>query len=172
MANGSFIRSSFPNCQQIRNRAGPKLYIEAGRGAGRIDLALRRWDWSGRKSFDCRVLRCWTREILNAEARRRRGHRKCGNLVKVATAAGSRAARITARAARRGSRCAWAAALRGNGEGRELRSQFLALALRTLRFLLAIDQRLEGVVTFLANVLENRHKTSIPLRPENTLNII
>src|SRR5579862_8523536 len=51
-------------------------------------------------------------------------------------------------------------AFRGDRERGELRRQLLALALRALCLLAAVDQRFEGMIALFADVLENRHGSS------------
>src|ERR1700751_1620736 len=80
----------------------------------------------------------------------------------VVEGAGARAAGIATRPARscRTRRRDRGRAFRGDRERRELRGELLALALRTLCLLAAVQQRFEGMVALFADVLENRHGSS------------
>src|SRR6266481_7676417 len=79
--------------------------------------------------------------------------------VQIAQGTGPRPARVTARPAcsRRRRRGARGRDLGGYGKRRELRRELPAVALRTLRLLVAIHQRFKRMIAFLADVLEDRH---------------
>src|SRR5215469_3653365 len=82
-----------------------------------------------------------------------------GKLV-VVEGAGARAARVAARSAWScGARHARTRSLRGDRERRELPREPLALALRALRLLVAVDQRFEGMGALFADVFENWHRS-------------
>ena len=78
-------------------------------------------------------------------------------LVHVAERAGTGAAGIAARSAGAGRGRRSRRAFCGNGEDRELRLQLGGMALGTLGLLLAIDEGLEPVMAFFADVLEDGH---------------
>ncbi len=85
------------------------------------------------------------------------------DLVEVFQRAGSRSASVATRSAgprraRRERRLGPCSTFRRDGEYRKLRLQFLALALRTLGFLLTEDNSLEFVLAFLADVLKDGHE--------------
>lgn len=79
-----------------------------------------------------------------------------------ASAGTARVATTAARATRRQG-CA-GGAFRRNGEDGQLRLQFFAVALGALGLVFAEDQRLELVLTLLANVFKNRHELLPDLR--------
>jgi len=78
-------------------------------------------------------------------------------LIEVAERAGTRTARIAARAAR--PRRGWyaAGAFCGHRENAKLRTQLFAFALGTLCLVAAEDQGFKLVLAFLADVFKNRH---------------
>ena len=81
------------------------------------------------------------------------------NLVYVAERARAGTARIPARSAGSGRSRGTGLALGGNCENRELRLELLRVALGALGFFFAVNQRLELMVAFLADVFVNGHFT-------------
>ena len=80
-------------------------------------------------------------------------------LIHIAERARSRAARVAAGSAGAASRgCRRGGAFGGDRKDRELRRQLGRVAFGTLRFFLAVEQRFELVVTFLADVFVDGHK--------------
>ena len=87
--------------------------------------------------------------------------RKCattkGVLVEIAHRARARPARVSATSAGASGGLGSGPRLRGHRKHRQLRREFRAVALGTACLFPSVDKRFEMVLTFFADVLENRH---------------
>jgi uncharacterized protein len=88
-------------------------------------------------------------------------------LVEIAHRTSARAARIATRSASSNARRTTRRSLCRNRKNAQLRAQFLAFALRALDLIAGKNQSFKLVLTFLANILKNRHDSyslNIPIR--------
>jgi hypothetical protein len=91
-----------------------------------------------------------------------------GLLVEVFHGASSGAARISATSTASAGGTWGGRALRGYGENGQLRRKLFAMALWTIRLLVAVYQRFERVATFSTDVFKNRH-LALPVSSSNTI---